>query len=229
MSQNKDKRKTKELVIAVRKLSTEEIAAMTSPKENTEKIQAKAQNIHTKIEIPPMKTELRRSQRNKNILGDIVGSSQIAPISKTPVQKQLKPITPLQTANILWQKVIGTQPSVEIGMIVLAKMTTFWPWPARIVGFSKKNARVMFFGDFKEGTVDKTLCVPFFNCDAIVYHHVQSIPIKQREDYKSKLFDSMDSSLRNHAIRMMPLKHLYLQAIRDVEILLRISNSILSF
>lgn len=226
MSQNKDKRKTKELVIVLRKLSAEELAVLTSPKENTEEIQTKTQNFHTKIETPPMKTEIRRSQRNKNITRDIVESPQIAPISKTPVQKQLKPITPLQTANILWQKMIGTQPSIKIGMIVLAKMTNFWPWPARIVGFSKKKAHVKFFGDLKEGVVDKKLCVPFFDCDAIVYHHVQSISIKQREEYKSKLFDSVDPSLRVHTI--IPLKHLYLQAIRDVEIVLDIPNSILN-
>lgn len=117
-------------------------------------------------ECPKETIELRRSERHS------IKSTTKTPPQSIPIpasRKQLRPITPLQTANILWKKLVDTKIEVKIGMVVLAKMSTFWPWPARILSFNKKKARVRFFGDLKEGSVNISVCVPFYLCDSLIF------------------------------------------------------------
>lgn len=117
-------------------------------------------------ECPKATIELRRSERHS------IKSTTKTPPQSIPIpasRKQLRPITPLQTANILWKKLVDTKIEVKIGMVVLAKMSTFWPWPARILSFNKKKARVRFFGDLKEGSVNISVCVPFYLCDSLIF------------------------------------------------------------
>lgn len=53
--------------------------------------------------------------------------------------------------------------SVEIGGLIMAKMSTYSPWPARLTGFAsnKKRAHVYFFGDGTTGHVNTSEITPF--------------------------------------------------------------------
>lgn len=53
--------------------------------------------------------------------------------------------------------------SVEIGGLIMAKMATYSPWPARLNGFTsnKKRACVYFFGDGTTGHVNISEITPF--------------------------------------------------------------------
>lgn len=193
----------KKIKIPLKNLTDEEIQIITQKKESFEP---------------------RRSARNP-IKTKPLAETMPIPSSK----KQLKPITPLQTANILWKKLVDNKIDVRIGMIVLAKMTTFWPWPAQILNFNKKKARVKFFGDLREGSVDRSACIPFYSCDSVIFNYLISIPESKRNEFKNSLFESLDEPSRKVAIQCMPIQKLFIQAIRDVEIVLNVPESMLKF
>lgn len=60
--------------------------------------------------------------------------------------------------------------SLEAGSIVMAKMATFSPWPARITDFMKtgKRVTVYFYGDHTSGSINVNEIVPFVECSEVV-------------------------------------------------------------
>lgn len=58
----------------------------------------------------------------------------------------------------------------EYGQAVLAKMSGYAPWPARIEGFTKNGRRVkcFFYGSHNTGTVDINQVIPFKNAFSII-------------------------------------------------------------
>lgn len=125
-------------------------------------------------------------------------------------------ITPTQMTNILWRSMVVKGWDIEVGMLVCAKMSTYWPWPAQVTGIFRKKVRVTFFGDLREGSVDIT-CVPFYNCQAIVLNYVNIIDEKTKNSFKQNVIDNIEKP-RNNFHKKVSLKHLYLQAIRDLEL-----------
>lgn len=103
-------------------------------------------------------------------------------------------------------------------MVVLAKMATFWPWPSIVININKKKIRVKFFGDLREGVVDKSQCVPFSECSFIVFNYVRSIEKNKRKEMIELLENKLDETTRKQFIKNKTIRHLYLQAIKDVEI-----------
>lgn len=121
-------------------------------------------------------------------------------------------------ANIIWISLTSQGFNTEIGSIVCAKMATYWPWPAQIIKLQKDKCRVKFFGDLREGTVKRLQCVPFDHCHTIIFHYLKSVDDKMRRSWATNLEQSLDPSKRN--IHNMPMRQLFLQAIRDVEMYL---------
>lgn len=62
-----------------------------------------------------------------------------------------------------WRQCKSIQQQLDVEMIVMAKMRTFSPWPARIleINHTKKRAKVYFFGSNNEGSVDMKEIVEF--------------------------------------------------------------------
>lgn len=60
--------------------------------------------------------------------------------------------------------------SIETDMIVMSKMSTYSPWPSRLVDCvnSKKKTTVYFFGDHTTGAVNTTEIVPFADCFEVI-------------------------------------------------------------
>lgn len=68
---------------------------------------------------------------------------------------KVKVITPIKRAGIHWATLMKNNHEISVGSIVLAKMNTFWPWPAQIIRFNKSKAQIRFFGDLTTGSVSK--------------------------------------------------------------------------
>lgn len=93
---------------------------------------------------------------------------------KSTEPKKGKPIAMVKTLNVLinegWTKCKrdfkSTGLSIDVGDIILAKMSTYSPWPARLKGFTsnKKRAHVFFFGESNSGHVNVSEIVPFNDC-----------------------------------------------------------------
>lgn len=182
----------------------------------------KKHNISASTTSQEKTVQPRRSKRGKKI-------SEINVKCANPVEKErnkIDIITPIQMANIIWISLTSQGFNAEIGSVVCAKMATFWPWPAQIIKYQKDKCRVKFFGDLKEGTVKRLQCVPFHQCHTVIFHYLKSIDDKMKCSWIINLEQTLDPSERN--IRNMPMRQLYLQAIRDVELYLDRATKLLN-
>lgn len=116
-------------------------------------------------------------------------------------------ITPIQMTNLLWRELLTNDFKIEIGQVVCAKMSTYWPWPAIVTGFNRNRALVKLFGDMRQGSVPKVQCVPFFHCHKIIFHYVKSIDSKIKQKWQEKRIESLELP-RESSIRQMSLKEL---------------------
>lgn len=136
-------------------------------------------------------------------------------------------ITPTQMTNILWKELISRNNKIAIGMIICAKMATYWPWPAQLLSFKGKKARIRFFGDYREGTVDKMQCVQYMDCHSIIFNYIHTIESAKRKIWINDLDETADISKRRQHIAGFQIKKLYMQAVRDVEVHLNFPISLL--
>lgn len=58
---------------------------------------------------------------------------------------------------------------VKENQIVIAKMATYSPWPAKIVEIIDSKAKVFFFGTNQHGFVKKSECVASEDCGPLIY------------------------------------------------------------
>lgn len=163
------------------------------------------------IQVKSSPYTLRRSQRK-------IPEKTVPEDKKHEHSKQVSTlITPTQMTNILWRSMVVKGFAIEVGMLVCAKMNTYWPWPARVIGLFRKKARVKFFGDLREGSVDLNACVPFYNCQGIILNYINIIDEKTKQSFKQNFIDDIEKP-RNNIQKKISLKELYLQAVRDVEL-----------
>ena len=109
-----------------------------------------------------------RVTRNKN--------SAVAPVERTTVQSTSKAIAKTLTSliNDDWRKLKKENQTHQTewtdGDVVMAKMSSYSPWPAKVEGFTanKKRMHVFFFGTNNRGIVDIGEVVPFIHCQSVV-------------------------------------------------------------
>lgn len=92
-------------------------------------------------------------------------------------ESRAKPII-VKTLNVLiaesWTKCKrdfkASAQSINAGDFVMAKMSTYSPWPARVNGFSsnRKRANVFFFGESNTGQVNVSEITPFTECTDVI-------------------------------------------------------------
>lgn len=68
---------------------------------------------------------------------------------------------------------VGCETKIQINDLVCARMTSYKPWPARIVNLYKNSkgmdaAWVEFFGNLQVGEVLAANCIPFFMCNELI-------------------------------------------------------------
>lgn len=172
------------------------------------------------IELP------RRSLRYKK-LPDISASQTTKTDAPKTKQKALSIITPIQMSNILWRELTCRGFEIKVGCIVLAKMATFWPWPAQVTNLNSKRAHVKFFGDLRVGSIERFQCVPYFDFHSVVFNYLQTINEIHLIKWIKMLDNKLDEVNRPKIIRGMCLRQLYLQAVRDIEVYLKCERSMI--
>lgn len=169
---------------------------------------------------------VRRSARNKEIKA--TASEKPNLIIKPVIDKQVIPVvTPLQRANSIWIQLISQSYELSLGTIICAKMKTFWPWPAQITRFQNTKVKVKFFGDLREGCVERKSCIPFNKCAFLVKSYIESIPLNSRNEYLKLLHTEYNEKDRPKFLKSLNIRGLYMQAIEDVGLYLEIKKSIL--
>lgn len=170
----------------------------------------------------PSEQVIRRSSRAKKAT-----TSKVQETADKTTTKNKAIISATQMSTILWRELTMRFTELSVGMIVCAKMSTFWPWPAQIVRFQRDRVYVKFFGDLRTGSVPKNQCVPYPHCQNIIQNYVSSIDNKTKEVFKKNIIDNLTKS-RNDFLKKMSLKVTYLQSLRDVEIYLEFKDSFLA-
>lgn len=61
-----------------------------------------------------------------------------------------------------------------VGQLVLAKMQTYSPWPAKIMEIKDKTVIVFFFGTNNHGSVKRIACVPIQFCGPVILRLMES-------------------------------------------------------
>lgn len=128
-----------------------------------------------------------------------------------------KQIAKMSYTNIIWNEISNREYILGPGVIVLAKMNSYKPWPARINTLYKmgeiNKCYVFFFGTFQIGSS----CVPVGECDLYLLHAVREIKkrYKWNIDY-DKIAKSGDTK-RAQALLKLTQNQKFLLALRDIE------------
>lgn len=80
---------------------------------------------------------------------------------------------------------------IEIGHLVLAKMHTYSPWPAKVMEVDGKKAKVFFFGTSNHGTVNTRDCLPIHLCSPVIARLKES-----KQSNLTKALSEMDLIIR---------------------------------
>lgn len=136
------------------------------------------------------------------------------------VANKKKEIACLMERNI-WNDLTNGQYTLGPGVVVLAKMNKYKPWPARIntiyrVGDVLK-CYVLFFGTFQIGSVLRSQCVSISDCDVYLSHTVAKI--KQKYKWKlnyDKIAETVDSERSKQIVSLTQIQK-FLLALRDIE------------
>lgn len=155
---------------------------------------------------------LRIRTRNKN---DV---AKPKPLVMVPVTKQLAIAS--ETCRI-WKELTAQQYFLAPSVVVLAKMNSFRPWPARINTIYKVGdiykCFVLFFGTFQIGSVSKSQCVSIKDCDLYLSNAVREI--KEKFKWKlnyDKIAESGDNERSKQIVKLTQAQK-FLLAIRDIE------------
>lgn len=171
------------------------------------------------IDACPSNVSRARDVRSKNTSTkhDACNSNLIV---NTKVNK--KEIAIVSQSNAIWNQLISQQYTLGPGVIVLAKMNSYKPWPARINSVYKMGdiykCYVLFFGTFQIGSVLRSSCVPVGNCDLYLLHAVRDIKKRYKWDIDyDKIAKTDDDTERAVALLKLTQNQKFLLAIRDIE------------
>lgn len=140
--------KTKSLRISLQRLSKEEIIRLTSEVEK------------------PLKKEYNLRQRNPVECDKIKVKK-----SNTCIAKKDQ----LVSINTLFNRCKkDSTKQIQINQIVLAKMATYSPWPAKVIEIINNKAKVFFFGTNQHGQVKLNDCVAVEKCGLLISRLVTS-------------------------------------------------------
>lgn len=117
-------------------------------------------------EIPTIEVARETRQNTSHVAAESL-------VSKISAQPKAIAKTLNSLINENWRKLkkgFRKQTPLELGDIVMAKMSGYCPWAAKFEGLTvnKKRARVLFFGTNDRGTVDCDEIVPFIQSHSVI-------------------------------------------------------------
>lgn len=176
-----------------------------------------------RVSVPVMRKNINVSESKPN-LRPRKKKSTVLSIPVKPVSE--KRIVNVCQSNKIWNDLISREYTLAPGVIVLAKMTSFRPWPARIntvyrVGNTLK-CFVLFYGTLQIGSVSENQCVGIEHCATYLSHAVKDI--KNKNKWKLNYDDLSKSDDSNRASKIVKLTQVqkFLLAIRDIEVLRKV-------
>lgn len=183
----------RDITIKLNRLSKSEIELHTKPKAvNKYNLRLRTEKPHTEH-----KTSVRGSTSNK--------------------------IVAVSTANVIWNELVSCNEKKAIypSEIVLARMNTFRPWPARVNSIYKlgnvTKCYVLFFGTMQIGSVLKSQCVKLSECDQFLFHTVREIKAKFRWNLDYESLSKTDDIERAVSIQKLTQVQKLFLALRDIE------------
>lgn len=116
-----------------------------------------------------------------------------------------KQIVNVSVSNSIWHTLTSHTYQLYPTNIVLAKMASFRPWPARInsiytVGKITK-CYVLFYRTFQIGSVLKSQCVRIGECEQYLFHTVKEIKSKYKWDCDYECISKLDYVQKNCFLR----------------------------
>lgn len=141
--------------------------------------------------------------------------------SPVSVNNGKKQIAHKNHENVIWNEMISREYVLGPGVIVMAKMNKYRPWPARINTIYKVGdvvkCFVSFYGTLQIGSVLKKHCVCFSQCDLYLSSAVSEIKrrFKWEKNY-DKIAESSDSQRAHELVKLTQIQQ-FLLGIREVE------------
>lgn len=167
------------------------------------------ERIKSDQNVIPKKRIRYNLRSNKNV--------EEPPLAIVPVRE--KKLVIVCESNRIWNELISREYLLAPGVIVIAKMNKFRPWPARIntiyrVGDVLK-CFVLFYGTFQIGSVSKGECVSIEECGLYLSTVVKEI----KDKFKWKLDYEKIANENHRAQELCNLTQVqqFLLAIRDIE------------
>lgn len=158
------KKPKSELSIKVERLSLEQMAKMCH---QSDKRQRKNEPVAKPYNLRPKKQEEEKFNSKTINKNDMKNNNKNV--------KQLAAIHDLPSIQSIFNRCkrenVGR---VNIGQLVLAKMKSYSPWPARVMGITSKRANVFFFGTNQHGDVNVSDCVAAEFCGELVLRLLNS-------------------------------------------------------
>lgn len=156
-----------------------------------------------------------RSRTNSNPLESVVK------IAMSPKLLKTKQIARISHENIIWNELISRDYVLGPGVFVMAKMSKYRPWPARINTIYKVGdivkCFVLFFGTLQIGSVLKKDCVSFSQCDLYLSSTIGEIKKKYKwvKDY-DRIAESSDLQRAQEIAKLTQIQK-FLLALREIE------------
>lgn len=132
---------------------------------------------NSSISVSTRLYDLRKRTPTKKIEKELIIKK-----STTTIAKRDASLSVTALFNICKRKNIF---NLMVGEIVLAKMRTYSPWPAKIMEINVKKAKVYFFGTNNHGDVNLFDCVPASECGAVISKLLDS----KQADYRKAVYE----------------------------------------
>lgn len=177
----------------------------------------------TKVEINKYLSNSLASQyslRQRNVSKTIPNIPKLSNVDE-------KRLVKVSQSNLIWRELSSLNSCVfHPTEIVLAKMDSFRPWPARINSVFKVGnvvkCYVMFYGTLQIGSVLKSQCVRINECDLYLFHAVQEIKNKFKWNLDYESLSKTDDVERAIALQKLTQVQKFLLALREIELIRKI-------
>lgn len=157
----------------------------------------------------------RYELRNRNIL----------PKCEKPVKpkNENRKVAIVSQSNKIWSDLTKVDYNLMPGVHVLAKMSCFQPWPARInsvyIVNNEIKCYVFFYGTDQIGSVLKKNCVPFIECTQYIFNVLKDIKIKNKWQLDYQQLSQLNDHDKTKAIAKLTRIQQFLLSLRELEAL----------
>lgn len=161
----------------------------------------------------------RYELRNRNVLPK-------CDLKTVKPKNENRKVTIISQSNKIWSDLTKLEYNLMPGVHVLAKMSCFQPWPARInsvyIVNNEIKCYVLFYGTDQIGSVLKKNCVPFNECGQYTLSVLKDIKRKNKWQLDYQQITQLNDHDKPKAIAKLTRVQQFLLSLRELEILCHI-------